>query len=151
MRFLAAFAVLMLTADVALAQSISVGPALGWLQPYVDAVMNGLIVVVFAWVGYYLKTKFNIDIDAGNRDALRAFVQRQAGSLVADGFVKVNGLEIKVPNAAVAIAANTALTHIPDAMAYFNLTPDRVQQMIVDAIPSVPSVAATSAATAVPA
>jgi hypothetical protein len=122
---------------------VEIGQAFGpFLQPYVDAIAQTLIVSAIGWVTWLLKTKLNISIDQGHSDALAKFVQGRANSLIADGFVKMNGLTVNVDNAAVANEANLALTMIPDAVAHFGVTPDQLAAKIKDAIPQVPAGAA---------
>jgi hypothetical protein len=136
-------------AEPALAQGVVEGSkAFGWLQPYVETVVSAGIMFALGWLAWILKTKWGIEIDAEQRDALHTFLARQAASLVADGFVKVDGLKIAVPSSVLATAANSAGTAIPAAMAHFGLTPEKIGQMIIDKIPAVPSVAAVAGAQA---
>jgi hypothetical protein len=128
--------------------AIQIGAAFGALQPYVDSVISALIFVGLAWGFYILKTRWHVDIDQGMRDALHTWLLRQASSLTASGAVKINGLQITVGSAALAAAANLALSEIPQAIARFGLTPEKLADMIVDKIPHVPSVASVVAATA---
>jgi hypothetical protein len=142
---------LVFAAGPALAQgTIEGAQAFGWLQPYVNTAVSAVLLFGIGWGAMILKTKFNLDIDAQQRDALHMFLARQAASLVADGFVKVDGLKITVPSAALAQAANAAGSAIPSALAHFNITPVTLQAMIVDKLPAVPSVAAVSAAQLAP-
>lgn len=142
---------LVLVASPALAQgTIEGAQAFGWLQPYVNTAVSAVLLFGIGWGAMILKTKFNLEIDAQQRDALHTFLARQASSLVADGFVKVDGLKINVPSDALAHAANAAGTAIPAALAHFNITPDKLQAMIVDKLPAVPAVAAVAAAQAAP-
>jgi hypothetical protein len=147
MPAIAGLAVLMLIAPAAAgAATIDFGPIVtNGLADFVGAVVTALLSVALGWVLYVVKNKFNIDIEASNRDALNAFIQRQARSLVADGATKLSGVKIEVSNAALAAAANAGLSAVPDALKYFGLTPDKVQSMIIDALPQVPSVAQAQA------
>lgn len=115
------------------------------LSDFVGAIVAALLSVAIGWVLYVIKNKFNIDIEASHRDALKAFVERQARSLVADGAAKLSGVKIEVSSNALASAANAGLTAVPDALKYFGLTPEKVSGMIVDAMPAVPSVAQAQA------
>ena len=145
---LAALAVTLLL-DPAFAQATIEGQkAFGWLQPYVETIVSSAILFVLGWLSYVLKNKWGIEIDTQNRDALHKFLERQAGSLVADGFVKVNGLKFDVGSAALATAANTAGTAIPGVLQHFNITPGTIGEMIKDKIPSVPAAAQVAAAQA---
>ena len=141
---LAALAILY--ASAAGAAEINIGQALnGSLQEIVNAAITGLIAALVGWVAIVVKNKFNIDIEAQHRDALQTFLQRQASSLVAMGAVKLEGVKIEVQNEALAAAANSALAAVPGALAFFGLTPAKIQQMIVDWIPKQPSIAQAQA------
>lgn len=131
---------------------INIGQALGpFLQPYVDAAVNALILAFVGWLGMILKNKFNVSIDQGHRDALVTALQNQAGSLIADGFVKIQNGRVTVPSTALAESANEIMAVIPDAAARLGFTPDYVAKRIIDFIPQIPAGAAMIAgATSVP-
>lgn len=142
----AAAAVTAAAALPAHAATINLGDALaGSLQESIAAAVTAAIALLVGWVSVVVKNKFNIDIEAKHREALTAFLQRQASSLVAMGEVKLKGVKIEVQNEALAAAANTALQAIPGAMAFFGLTPAKIQQMILDHLPAQPAVAQAAA------
>jgi hypothetical protein len=137
---------IVMTPGFAFAAEINIGQALnGSLQEIINAAVTAAIAALVGWVLVVVKSKFNIDIEAKHREALTAFLQRQASGLVAMGAVKLEGVKIEVKNEALAAAANTALAAIPGALAFFGLTPAKIQQMIVDLIPKEPAVAAAAA------
>ena len=142
----AAVVLLAVMAAPALAASIEIGQALtGGLQEIINAVVTGGIAALVGWVLMVVKRKFNVDIEKAHRDALTAFLQRQASSLIAAGAVKVQGVKVEVSNQALADAANMALKAIPDALKFFNLTPASIASRIVDMIPKEPAVAQAQA------
>lgn len=125
---------------------IDIGQAFGSsIQPYVNAAVEAGIAGLVSWVLFIVKNKFNVDIEAKNREALTAFLQRQASALLAAGAVKLNGVQIEVKNEALLGAANAAVSAIPDAMKFFNLTPEQIKHRIVDSLPQQPAVAAAAA------
>lgn len=127
---------------------VDVGQAFGWLEPYVNSAVGSLMLAGLAWLGTLLHQKFNVDLDAGARDALQSYARRMASSLVADGFVKLDGLKVDVHSEALANAANGSKDSVPDALKRFGIEPDDVGKMIVDYVHHVPTVAATAAAAA---
>lgn len=138
--------VLLIAPGYAFAASIDIGQALsGSLTDIISAAVTGAIAALIGWLCVVAKNKFNIDIEAQYRDALTTFLNRQASSLIAAGAVKLNGIKVEVSSQALADAANMALQHIPDALSYFGLTPQKIQQMIVDLIPKQPAVAQAQA------
>jgi hypothetical protein len=131
---------------VILAAAVDVGQAFGAaMQPYIDAAVNALIVSLVGWVGYVFKEKLHVEIDAKHREALVAYLDRQAASLVAEGAVKLQGTKVDVKSDALAKAANLAIAHIPAALDHFGLTPEKISDMIVDALPKQASVAQAQA------
>lgn len=110
--------------------------AFGWLQPYVDTLVQMLIAAAFAWLG---KSRYSQWADQSSRDALETFLKNRASSLIADGAVRISGKSVHVDNNLLYRAATEASTAIPGALKRFNLTPDVVAQKIIDAIPQVPA------------
>jgi ATP-dependent protease Clp ATPase subunit len=139
-------ALAVLYAPFAFAAEINIGQALnGSIQEIINATLTAAIAALVGWVLVIVKNKFNIDIEARHREALTAFLQRQASGLVAMGAVKLEGVKVEVKNEALAAAANTALAAIPGALAFFGLTPAKIQGMIVDLLPKQPAVAQAQA------
>lgn len=112
------------------------------LAPYINAAANALILALVGWACKRFTDRTGIEVDKGHRDAIVRGLQNQAGSLLADGKVKMQGLAIHVDNAAIATAANNLLKSLPDAEKHFGLTPEYVQQRIMDMIPQTPAGAA---------
>lgn len=137
---------LLLAPAAALAASIDIGQAInGGLLEIISGAIAAAIAALVGWVSIIIKSKFKIDIEARHREALIAFLQRQAGSLVADGAVKLAGIRVEVKSEALAAAANAALAAIPGALKFFGLTPERLQAMIIDMLPRQPAVASAQA------
>lgn len=131
-----------LYAGAALAQTttpdttVSLGSGLvGQIRDVMIAIAGAAITALGGWVAYWIKAKFGIDIEAQHREALQTFLSRQASALLSMGAVKLEGLKVDVKSEALASVARMAFTAIPDAMKYFNLSPDVIAAMIVDLIP----------------
>jgi hypothetical protein len=152
---LAVSAVAASAADTAAAPSptiLSIGQAFGPLvQPYVDAIVMALITALFTWLG---RQKIVQNIDTGFRNTLETALKNQASSLVADGFVKLNGVKVDVRSEALVKAANIiAQQAAPAAVKHFGLTPEVIAAKIIDTLPQQPVVAMqiANAAAATPA
>lgn len=144
----AALAVPALLCSAAASQAATIDIGQAFTGGLVDAINGAVMALITAGVGYLgvvLKSKWNIDIEARHRDALTAFLNRQASSLVAKGAVKVQGLKVDVTSDALAVAANTALHAIPDALKFFGLTPEALQKRILDLLPQQPAIAQAQA------
>ena len=117
---------------------IDIGQAFGQAAaPYINALVNALILAGVTWLGNYLRQRFNVTIDQAHRDALVHALQNQAGSLIADGLVKIENGKVTVPSNAVTQSAAEVMRVIPDAAAHLGLTPDYVAKRIVDTIPQI--------------
>lgn len=146
MPAIAVFAVLALAASPAFAATIEIGAAnVDSLAQIILTLISGLVSIGLGWLGYIVKNKWGIDIEAKHREALRAFIDRQAASLVADGAVWLKGVRVEVNNQFLAAAAETALQAVPEARKFFGLDDSRIANMIIDALPKVPSVAQAQA------
>jgi hypothetical protein len=152
MKKIAIILLVILAAEPALAQGIgqmAIAPApsggiirlaaFGWLEPYVDTLVQLLIAAGFSW---FAKTKYGQMMDKESREALEMFLKNRASSLIADGAVAMEGKSIVVSNAALAAEANQAARVIPGALKRFGLTPEVVGARIIDAIPQVAAGAA---------
>ncbi len=106
--------------------------AFGWLAPYVDSIVQALIVAAFGVIG---RSKYTQWLDQSSRDALETFLKNRASSLIADGAVRIQGKAVHVDSNLLYRAATEASSAIPDALKRFKLTPEVVAQKIVDAIP----------------
>jgi hypothetical protein len=113
--------------------------AFGWLEPYVDTLVQLLIAAGFSW---FAKTKYGQMMDKESRDALETFLKNRASSLIADGAVAMEGKTVVVSNTALAAEVNQASKVIPGALKRFGLTPQVVGARIVDAIPQIAAGAA---------
>lgn len=143
--FITLFAALLLTTTAAQAATIELGAALGSFEPYINAVVSIGVTVLVGVVLWQLKTRFNIEIDAGHRATLMTWASNQAAALVAKGMVSVKEAKVEVRSEALANAANTALQGAPDAAQHFGLTPEALKTKIVEQLVKQPSVAAALA------
>jgi hypothetical protein len=130
-------------ADTAASGGVIQLSAFGWLQPYVDSVVQALVVVFFGVIG---KSKYSQWLDQSSRDALEAFVRNQASSLIARGAVSMKDKTVQVDNALLYRAATLAETMIPGALKHFGLTAEMVSAKIIGAIPQTAAGAAIVAA-----
>ena len=119
---------------------INIGQAFGTiLQPYIDALVQALIVSAVGWLAWLVKNKLGVDVDAKQRDALQAFLLNTANSLIAAGAVKMQGTTVTVRSEALSAEVNTAISRIPDALKHFGLDAPTaagiLKDKILDAIP----------------
>lgn len=119
-----------------------------WVATIRDAAVTmvaGVTTAAISWFAYWVKQKFGVDIEARHREAIAAFVTRQASGLIAIGAVKLEGVKVDVKSEALASAARLAINAIPDALSYFGISVQDVTKMIVDVLPKQPAVAQAQA------
>jgi len=117
---------------------INIGQAFNEVAaPYINALANALILAFVGWAANEIRKRTGIVIDQAHQATIAKALQNQAGSLLADGMVKIEGKTITVDSVAMAAAVNDLLKHVPDAARYFGLDPDHVAARIVDTIPQI--------------
>ncbi len=138
---LGALALLALGIDAALAQAVVVDPApasgtsifLGqYIQPILTAAVTaiaGIFAAIGALLAAKIREKTGKDIEWLHNGTIQRFAENQAGKFLAK-FDSINGMAIDVKNPLVATLANEALSRIPDALAYFGITPEAVAARI---------------------
>lgn len=112
------------------------------LAPYVNDIVNAVLLALIGLVANWWRQKTGTDIDKNLREGVTRALQNQAGSLLAAGAAKMDGIKIDVKDADLANAANDLLRSVPDAAKRFGLTPEKVAQRILDTIPQTPAGAA---------
>jgi hypothetical protein len=70
---------------------VDVGQAFGFLAPYVNSALGGLITTGLGWLFYLLQKRFKLNIDESHRDTIQTALLNAAASLVADGAVHLQG------------------------------------------------------------
>lgn len=150
--------IILIMTDIAIAQTpiirneggggiINVGQAFGWLEPYVNTLVGSVITFAVGWVLYLTKIDRTGAIDQKHRDALETFLKNQAQALVANGFVRLNGVKVEVDSGALLTAVELGSKHVPDALKWFGMDDkDALAGKIIAKLPQVPSVATAQAA-----
>lgn len=103
--------------------------------PYINAVIQALLLAGVTWVLAQVSRFTGKGIEAKDRDALVRGLTNQAGSLLADGVVKIQNGKVSVDTAHLENAANDLLKSLPDAAKSFGLTPEFIAKRIVDFVP----------------
>lgn len=118
--------------NIAAAQdtTVKVGSLFGWLEPYVRELVGVIVAALLGWVAMTVKAKFGIDIEARHREAIETFLVNQAGALIAKAGDPLKALTFDARSQTIAALANEALARIPDAVAYFGLSPDNLAERI---------------------
>lgn len=116
---------------------INVGGVYGVWRPYIVDIIGTVLIAFVGWLLAILKAKWNITIEDSRRDALQTALTNAAGLAIAKLDNVVAGKTITVGNPAVAAAVELVLKSVPDAIAYFGLTPQAIAEKIVAKIPVV--------------
>ncbi len=111
--------------------TITLAPIVQTLLPYVVAGVGSIISVIFAWMTYLLKKKFNIDIDAGMRDALQTAATNGANKVIAGLQGNFENMKIDVGSPLVAEAIRYVESHAPDALKHFGVTESTLADLVL--------------------
>lgn len=118
---------------------VDLKPLIDGLLPYIIAAVGGLITVIGSVVALWLKQKFNIEIEAKDREAFQQSAMNAAGALIARGAVAVEESTGKmvISSGELAKVANTVSERVPDAIKRLGITPDQVQSLVMAKLPQV--------------
>lgn len=113
----------------ALAQDTIVDTAgfFGWLRPYVVELVGLVIAAAITWATKKFHDLTGIQIEAKHREALQSAL-RNGANLALDKLP--SGGTIDVRSAPVAAAIRYVLESVPDAVKYFELTPDKIADLL---------------------
>lgn len=100
---------------------------LGWLRPYAVELMGLVIAAAIAWATKKFHDLTGIQIEAKHREALQSAL-RNGANLALDKLP--GGGTIDVKSAPVAAAIRYVLESVPDAVKYFELTPDKIADLL---------------------
>ena len=100
------------------------------VAPYLFTTISAAVVAVLTWLAELFRRSTGIQIEAKHREALHS----AAMTGVAAGFNKIgeaaDALTINAKSAIVAQGVDWVLKSVPDAMAYFNLTPQSLATLV---------------------
>lgn len=117
----------------------------GAWKPYVVEIISIALAALATWVLATIKSKFGIDIEARHREALQSALTNAAGLVIFQVEKVAGSLKIDVGDERIANGVELVLKSVPDAVAYFGVTPATLREMLTAKIGVV---AATSAPTA---
>lgn len=121
---------------------IDTKPLIEQLVPYVVALAGAVITAIggiaVAWFNQWAK-KHGVEIDDSHRDALLQSLKNVAAGGIAKGAVKIeeNGKVTIPPGILSDMAKDIIENRAPDAVGHFALTPEQVEQKIVEQIPQI--------------
>lgn len=118
------------------------------VAPFVNAGIQAILAAGLGWLSWWLRTRFNITVNQAQQQTVQTWLTNQGSSLIADGAVRVVNGKVSVDQTKLMEHAQQYAQQIPDAAAFFGLTPERLAAKIIDKIPQVPAGAAMIAAAA---
>lgn len=142
MRIVLAFVFLVIIAILiapAFAQDTTVefGGFFGWLRPYLLELVAVVIGAAITWATKKFHDLTGIEIEAKHREALQSAL-RNGAALVIDRLPDGAVVDVKSPG--IARGVRYVLESVPDAVKFFNLTPDRIAELLVPKLVSQPAV-----------
>lgn len=137
MKLFACFLLLIVSTTGVFAQETTID-----LDPFISEVASYVLVLVSAVIGLavsyavaLLRRWTGINIEAKHRDALQSALLNGARKAITK--ITPSGVKIDVKNAVIADGVDYVLKSVPDALEYFDLTPERVREMIEAKLPAV--------------
>jgi hypothetical protein len=115
--------------------TVNVGWFASFLSEYVLPAAGTIVGAGIAYLANMLKTKWGLDIDAKQRDALQTAVTNAAGLLVVRGVSSLDGKTIDVGNPLFAAAIKYVQDAVPGALKHFGLGPEDVAHKIAAKLP----------------
>lgn len=108
------------------------------IAPLAVTVLSGVASAVLT-LGYrWLSTKWGLDIEKSHRAALHSALNSGINRAIESVRDRLGPhAQITVDNPFKKIALEYVLNSVPDAIAQFNLTPERIEEMILSKIPQV--------------
>jgi hypothetical protein len=100
---------------------------LGWLTPYLVELVAIVIAGAVAWATKKFHDLTGITIEAKHREALQSALNNGA-KLIIDRIPATGTIDVKSP--AMATAINYVIKSVPDAVAFFGLTPERIGELL---------------------
>lgn len=105
--------------------TVNLDPVIAEFVPYVLAVLGAVITAAVAWAAKKFSDLTGISIEARHREALQSALMNGARAAVAKA--TPSGVTVDVGNAAVKQGVDFVLASVPDAVAYFGLSPSDVE------------------------
>lgn len=110
---------------------------LGWLRPYVMELLSVIIGACVVWATKKFHDLTGMNIEAKHREALQSAL-RNGANLVLDKIP--DHVAIDVRSTAVAKGIDYVLGSVPDAVKYFELSPEKIAELLKPKIVAPPSV-----------
>jgi hypothetical protein len=141
-----ALAVVSFVVPAAAQTTIDLGAAATTWMPILTGIVGAVVFVLAGWVLAIGTKKLGISIDDSMRNSLQTAARNAAGLLLNQLGNQLSGKVIDVKNPLVAQAANYVITHAPDAIDHFGLTPDVIAEKVLALLPQVANTATVTPA-----
>nr|WP_321336603.1 hypothetical protein [Breoghania sp.] len=102
----------------------------GSIVEYVGAVLGVAVTALIGWLANLLKNKLGLDIEAKHRDALHSALMTAVNYGLSKAGDKLSSASVDVKSAAIAEMLDYVMGAVPDAIAYFGLTPEWLETML---------------------
>lgn len=110
--------------------TISLTPLWNEATPWLFNLMMLVVSVGGSIITYVIKKKTGLDFDALNRGALHSAFETGARAVVARMGASVADKNINVGSTEVAAVIRWVIASVPDALAHFNLDPDKTAERL---------------------
>lgn len=120
---------LVLSASPAFAQ-IDTPSIFGSWRPYIVEIVGIAIAAALGWIFELIRRRTGLDIEAKHREALQSALTNAAGLVIAKTGDALEGFKPSTGNVRMDEGIVYVLKSVPDAIAYFGLTPDKLRDLL---------------------
>lgn len=106
--------------------SVSLDPFISEVMPYLLALLSAVATAALAWITKKVHDWTGITIEARHREALQSALMNGARAAMAK--VVPKGVAVDINNVAIREGVKFVLESVPDAVAYFGLTPADIEK-----------------------
>lgn len=109
--------------------TVNFDPFIAELMPYVLTFASAVIAAAVAWATKKLNDWTGIEIEAKHREALQSALMNGARSAITNNMPSGVGLDVK--SVSVKTGVDFVLKSVPDAVAYFGLSPADIERHLI--------------------
>lgn len=100
------------------------------LEPYLVMVVGIIVTTALGWIGMIIKSRFGIELDVSMNAKIQAAAMNAAGAVIAKAEGPIGNLSIDVHNKMVKDGVELLASKVPDAIAHFGLSPEKLAVLI---------------------
>lgn len=110
--------------------TVGLGGFFAGIQPYIVELVAILIAALTTWIAALVKKYTGITVEASHREAFQTALQNGVNYGLSKVSGKTETWSVDVKNEVLAEGLEYVLESVPDALKFFNLTPDEIRKKL---------------------